>query len=118
MAKVDESLLPQLINPETGQTHECIVNGIPTLGCIIPLFQRIVFWAIVLSGITAVIFIIFAGFKYITSRGDAKQVEGARKTLTFAIVGLILVLSAFLIIVLISNITGVKCIQNFGFSAC
>lgn len=96
----------------------CLVDNIPTLQCVIPLFQNIVFWAIALSGITAVIFIIFAGFKYITSRGDAKQVEGARKTLTFAIVGLILVLSAFLIIVLIGKITGVTCIQNFGFTTC
>lgn len=96
----------------------CIIDNIPTLQCVIPLFQNIVFWAIALSGITAVIFIIFAGIKFITSRGDAKQVEGARKTLTFAIIGLILVLSAFLIIVLIGNITGVTCIQQFGFSTC
>lgn len=45
----------------------------------------------VIIGIAAVIMIILAGFKYITSAGDASGVKSAKDTLTYAIVGLVLV---------------------------
>jgi len=94
------------------------VNDIATLGCIVPVFQNIVIAVLTFSGIVAVFFIIFAGIKFVTSGGDPKAVEGARKTLTFAIVGLIVVLLSFFIIYIIGQITHVTCIEKFGFTNC
>ncbi len=94
-------------------------EGVATLSCLPIVFSNIVDWAIKLAGVVAVFFIIFAGFKFLTSGGDPKQVEGARKTLTYAIAGLIVVFLAFAIIKLIGTITGATCITlPFGFNTC
>jgi len=98
---------------------DCVQNGVATLACIPIVFNNVVDWAIALAGLTAVFFIIFAGIKFLTSGGDPKQVEGARKTLTYAIIGLIIVFLSFAIIKLIGTITGASCITKpFGFGNC
>lgn len=71
------------------------------------LFERVVGYALGLAGIVLFILLIIGGFKFITSGGDPKAVEGARKTLTSAIAGLVIILVSYLVLVLISNITGV-----------
>ena len=52
----------------------------------------------IVVGIVAVIMIIFGGFKYITSGGDSSNVSGAKNTLVYAIVGLIIVALAQFIV--------------------
>jgi hypothetical protein len=42
-------------------------------------------------GITAVIMIIIAGLKYVTSGGDAQSVASAKHTIIYAVVGLVIV---------------------------
>lgn len=60
-----------------------------------------------LAVIFATVMIIWGGFKYIMSRGDMKATDAARNTITWAIVGLIGVVAAYLIIVLVKEFTGV-----------
>lgn len=99
-------------------SHGCVRDqGVPSLLCLIPLFQNIVTAALLFSGIVALFFVIFAGFKYVQSGGDQKQVESARKTLTFAIIGLVLILMSFFIMNVIGFLT-VDCITEFGFDNC
>jgi len=50
-----------------------------------------------IAGIIAVIVIIVAGIMYTTSSGDTGRVSKAKNLLTYAIVGLIVVLLAFVI---------------------
>jgi heme O synthase-like polyprenyltransferase len=101
---------------------DCLsADGVATLACIPTVFNNVLDWAIGLAGLAAVFFIIFSGFKFLTSGGDPKQVEGARKTMTYAIAGLIIIFLAFAIIKLIGTITNANCINNFlklGFDAC
>jgi len=96
----------------------CFVSGIVTFDCIGPLLQTAVSWIFTFAGIIAFLFIIYAGIRFITSGGDAKQVESARKILTYAIIGLLIILSAFFIINIIADFTGVTCIKMFGFNSC
>lgn len=63
------------------------------------------------AGITLFILLLIGGFKFITSGGDPKAVEGARKTISYAIMGLVVLLLSFLILVLIKAITGVDVTQ-------
>ena len=49
-------------------------------------------------GIVSVLMIIFGGFKYITSGGDAGGVTGAKNTILYAIVGLVIVALAQVIV--------------------
>jgi hypothetical protein len=57
----------------------------------------------IIVGIVAVIMIIWGGFKYITSGGDTGNVSGAKNTLIFAIVGLIIVALAQFIVHFVLN---------------
>ncbi len=47
--------------------------------------------------IIAVIMIVIAGIKYSTSQGDPGKVQGAKNTIMYAIIGLIITISAFAI---------------------
>lgn len=49
-------------------------------------------------GVAAVIMIILSGFKYITSSGDSNSISSAKSTITYAIVGLIIVALAQVIV--------------------
>ncbi len=89
-----------------------------TLDCIFPILKNVVDWALIFSGIVAVFLIIFSGIKFITSGGNPKNVDSAKKTLTYAILGLLLILLSFFIINIISYATGVSCIKIMGFNAC
>jgi hypothetical protein len=71
------------------------------------VFENIISAILGFAGITLFILLIVGGFRYITAGGDPKAVEGAKKTLTYAIAGIILVASAFLILRLIEVFTGV-----------
>lgn len=93
-------------------------NNVPTLECFPALFQNLVFAVLIFAGIIALLFIIISGIKFLISGGDPKQVEGARKTLTYAIIGLVVILLSFAIINLIAGVTGVTCIKQFGFDNC
>lgn len=91
---------------------------VATLTCLPAVFKNLVTAVLVFAGIVALFLIIFSGIKFITSGGDPKQVEGAKNTLTYAIIGLVVILLSFFIINLIAAITGVTCIQFFGFGNC
>jgi hypothetical protein len=61
----------------------------------------------VIVGIVAVIMIIVGGFRYITSGGESSNVSGAKNTLIYAIVGLIIVaLAQFIVHFVLDNIGG------------
>ena len=62
----------------------------------------------VMVGITAVIMIIVAGFKYITSGGDTNKVTSAKNALIYAIIGLIIVaLAQFIVRVVLKQASNV-----------
>lgn len=52
----------------------------------------------VVVGIIAVIMIIIGGFRYITSGGDSSKVTGAKNTIMYAIIGLIIVALAQVVV--------------------
>ena len=58
------------------------------------------------AGIVLFIMLLIGGLKYMTAGGEPPKIEEAKKTLTIAIGGLILVMLAFLIIKLIEVFTG------------
>jgi hypothetical protein len=52
----------------------------------------------VVAGIAAVIMIITGGLRYITSGGDSSKVSGAKNTILYAIIGLVIVALAQIIV--------------------
>lgn len=94
---------------------ECLKDDVATLSCLPAVFKNITTALIFFVGTAALFLIIFNGIKFITSRGDAKQIEQARNSIYYVILGLLLVLFSFFIINIISYVTGVGCIKFFGF---
>lgn len=70
-----------------------------TVNLIINIFSWVV-------GVVSVIMIIYGGFRYITSGGDAGSVTSAKNTILYAIVGLIIVALAQIIVkFVLGNVT-------------
>lgn len=59
----------------------------------------IIQWILGLLGLIAVIMILVGGFKWMTAGGNEEKIESAKKLLTAAIVGLIIVLLAWAIVI-------------------
>lgn len=53
------------------------------------LISSIINTALILAGVVALGFLVYGGFRYITSRGDEGEVESAKDTITYAVVGLV-----------------------------
>lgn len=90
-------------------THQ--VATIRGLECLI---ANILMIAVTIIGIAGFIMLIYGSFRYLLSGGNSKGTEAARNTMTFAIVGLVVALSAFFIINIISQFTGVSILQTFN----
>lgn len=92
----------------------CVEKGtdVATLACIPVIIKLVVNAALVFAGIVALVLIIYSGIRYITSRGDQTALDSAKKTLTYAIIGLIVIFLSFFIVNLVSTLTGVSQISN------
>ena len=62
---------------------------------------------LVISALIAFIFLIVGGIRWITAGGDKEKTAGAQKTLTSALVGLVIVFAAWAIMSLIGKFFGV-----------
>lgn len=62
---------------------------------VIRTISNILIWVV---GIVAVIMIVWSGFKYITTAGDASKVASAKSSLTYAIVGLTIAILSYSIV--------------------
>ena len=49
------------------------------------------------AGMVAVIVIILAGFSYVTSRGNAEKTKQARNSIMGALIGIVIIMSAFVV---------------------
>ena len=74
--------------------------GSMPLGMMIATIIRI---ALGFLGILAVVFVLYGGFLYMTSGGDPERIKKAKRVLTNAAVGLVIILSAFTITQFILN---------------
>jgi len=77
------------------QDLESIITKV--LGLVIPIV-----------GVLLLATLIAGGFQYITSGGEAEQAQKAKKTLTYAFFGLMVVLGAWLVIRLLEEFTGLN----------
>lgn len=83
--------------------------------------ESIVSWAVTaVLVVAAVIFffmLIFGGIRWIMSGGDKANTEAARNQVTAAIIGLIIVFSAWAIMALISSVFGISIFEDLSFGA-
>lgn len=98
------------------QTWEgvCVHDGVATVQGLRCLIANILSVAVTAIGFIGFIMIIVGAFRYLISGGNSKDTQKAKNTLTFAVIGLIVALSAFVILNLIAEFTGIKTILNFN----
>ena len=82
-------------------------QDVATIQCLVPLFKNVVVAVVELAGIALFLMFIVGGFSFLTSGGDPKRLEQAKGTLTYAIIGVVVIVSSYLILRLITQFTGV-----------
>jgi hypothetical protein len=103
----------QIPTPWEQQNAGCVVNDVATIQGVGCLLSNVLNVAITFIGLAAFVMLIVGAFGYMLSGGNSKGTETARNTITFAIVGIVVALSAFIILNLISSFTGVDEVTQF-----
>lgn len=62
-------------------------------------------WVLGLLALIAVIFVIYGGFIWLTSGGDESKIDKAKKIISGAVVGLIIIILAWAIVIFVANTT-------------
>lgn len=72
------------------------------------LISRLALFVVAISGTVFLVKIVMAGYAYLTSAGDQTKIQNATKEIANALIGLIIVVSAFFIVQILEVIYGVK----------
>ncbi len=94
-------------------SSRCSVNNVATIQGLECLFGNILTVITATAGFIFFGMFIIGGFQYISSQGDAKSLSGANSTLFNSVLGLIGTIGSYLILKLISEITGLPSILDF-----
>jgi hypothetical protein len=78
-------------------------TGLPNDTSVSGLILRVINIALAVAGLVAVLFLIIGGFRYITSAGNEETAEQAKKIIINAIIGVVVIILAFVIVRVISN---------------
>lgn len=76
------------------------------------LIFRLINISVTLAFIILTIMIVYGGIKFIISAGEPKGVEAAKLTLTYALLGIVMMIVGWLVLKLIEAFTGVP-VANF-----
>ena len=68
------------------------------------LLTRAIGWMLYFAAGIAVLFLLVGGFQYISARGNEEATEKAKKTITGAVIGIIIIIMAYAIVTIVSNL--------------
>ncbi|HWH07077.1 MAG TPA: pilin [Candidatus Paceibacterota bacterium] len=99
----DATFFGPIVPPECNCEEVAAPGGItipsaPNWGCVMQVVQNSINFAISLSVIIATLYIIYTGFLFVVSAGNPTQREAAKTRLMNVIVGMVVLLSAWLIV--------------------
>ena len=93
--------------------NDCLVDGVPTLKCLEPLFGNLLG---ALSGLVFVILLamfILGSFNWLTAGDSADKLKKAQATFFSALVGLIIVAVSYLVLRIIGSFLGLGDLGTF-----
>ena len=103
-----------LLTPVRAATWgSCVIEEAATIQCLVPMFERVVQGVLALSGVALFVMLVVGGYNFLLSGGDQKKLEAAKSTITGAILGLVVMVVAFLIIKTIATFTGATTVTKF-----
>lgn len=91
-----EIMIPTIPKGQNGIPQEQYLGGV-----LLPTITRIV---IASAGASAVIFMIIGGIEMLTAYGNDEKIANAKKTITYALVGLVIALLSYAIVTIISSV--------------
>ena len=106
---VSSLLLPQGVTAATPIPKE----DFATIADLTTVFANVTSVVSTIAGFAVLIMLIKGGIGYITAQGDPKALMSARGTITWAFIGLVVILAAYLIIALIVGFVGIPGIGKF-----
>lgn len=59
---------------------------------------------VTLAGLVATAFLVWGGFRYITSTGNPEALDGAKKTVLYSAIGLAIVIGAFVLSKIVTDV--------------
>lgn len=77
------------------------------LGDIGGLISALLPWVLTIAGVLVFLFLLWGGVQYIFSQGNPKEVQNAQRRMTYAIIGLAVLILAFLVLQAIEAWTGI-----------
>ncbi|USN53417.1 MAG: hypothetical protein H6760_04660 [Candidatus Nomurabacteria bacterium] len=98
--------LPLLVSAQSAFTVENI-GGSVGLGTadLKDTVINIIQWVLGILALVAVVMIIIGGFQWMTAGGNDEKVEKAKKIISAAVIGLIIILLAWAIVIFVANTT-------------
>lgn len=79
--------------------------------CFEAVFENLVSALVSMAGLALFVMLIIGGYKYLMSAGDPEQTASARSTMFYAIVGIVVMISTFIILRLVAWFTGVDVLK-------
>jgi len=89
-------------------------RGVATIQGFRCLIGNVLSVAMTVIGLVGFVMLIYGSFRFMLSGGQSEGIKKARGTITFVVAGIVLALSAFVILNLIAQFTGVQNITNFN----
>lgn len=80
-----------------------IVDGLPDFCSANKLISGVIDLLLAASGSITIIFLMLGGFWFLTSAGNEEQAEKGKKTLTYSVVGLVVIIMSFVIVRIVGN---------------
>ncbi|QQS44365.1 hypothetical protein IPM65_02075 [Candidatus Roizmanbacteria bacterium] len=90
--------------PPDAPGNTCLVNGVPTLKCLEVVTGNLLLMTNALILLVIFVMFVIGSYKYLLSLGDPGKVEDAKKTFTWAVIGLVVYVSAYLILFTIDQL--------------
>lgn len=90
-------------------------TGLPT-SPVSSIIGRTMSWLLAMVGMIAIIAFVISGIQYLTAAGDESQAETAKRTMKFAIIGVVVALSAYTVVQAIDCALGANTINGGLFS--
>ncbi|MBI2035334.1 MAG: hypothetical protein HYT12_01475 [Candidatus Liptonbacteria bacterium] len=84
---------------------------VDSFGAIVNVIQRAISWIFALFILLAVVFVLYAAFKYLTSRGDSGKVGEASQALIYAAVAIGVALIAASIQFIVAELLGLNSVE-------
>ncbi len=91
-----------------GDDHD--VATIQGLECLIANVFTVI---ITLIGLSAFVILIVGSVRWLLSGGNSTHLDKAKNTMTYAVIGIVVALSAFIVLNLIAGFTGINTIKTF-----